>query len=147
MSFTREYFEMCQGRRGDRRCQQCGWFGHMACHCKYEEVMSARQGGREGSENKWEALRTRVMACDKNRHAAHSARRGVQQGRRCWGCGEARHCLWVCPKKVALPTRGKVQQKEVRRAVEGKEVVSRKWHWNERKAEKGGYLVERREQG
>jgi len=40
--------------------------------------MSARQGGREGSENKWKALRTRVMACEEDRHAAHSARRGVQ---------------------------------------------------------------------
>ena len=31
--------------------------------------------------------------------------------------------------------------------MEGKEVVSRKWHWNEREAERGGYLVERRERG
>jgi len=46
---------------------------------------------------------------------------------------------------VVHPTRGKAQQKEVRRAVEEKEVVSRKWHWNERKTERGGYLVERRE--
>ena len=29
MSFTREYFEMCRGRRGDRRCWQCEWFGHI----------------------------------------------------------------------------------------------------------------------
>ena len=88
--------------------------------------MSARQGSREVNENKWEALRTRVMACKEDRHAAHAARGGVQQKRRCWGCGEAGHYLWVCPKKAAHPTRGKAQQKEVRRAVEGKEVVSRK---------------------
>ena len=31
--------------------------------------------------------------------------------------------------------------------MEEKEVVSRKWHWNERKAERGGYMVERRERG
>ena len=57
----------------------------MACHYRYEEVMLARQGGRERSKNKWEALQTRVMACEENRHVAHSTKRGVQQGRRCWG--------------------------------------------------------------
>jgi len=50
-------------------------------------------------------------------------------------------------KEGSMPNKGKVQQKEVRRAVEEKEVVSRKWHWNERKVERGGYLVERRERG
>jgi len=52
---------------------------------------------------------------------------------------------WACPKKAVHPTRGKAQQKEVRRAVKEKEIVNRKWHWNERKAERGGYLVKRRE--
>jgi len=42
----------------------------MAWHCRYEEVMLARQGGREGSENKWEVLRTRIMAGEEDRHAA-----------------------------------------------------------------------------
>ena len=98
----------------------------MVRHCRYKKVMSARQGSKEESKNKWEALRTRVMACEEDRHAAHSARRGVQQERKCWGCGEAGHCLWVCPKKAAHPTRGKAQQKEARRAVEKKKVVSRK---------------------
>jgi len=36
--------------------------------------------------------------------------------------------LWACPKKAVHPTRGKVQQKEVKRAVKEKEVVNRKWH-------------------
>jgi len=65
----------------------------MARHCRYEEVMSVRQGGREGSENKWEALRTRVMACEEDRHVAYSTRRGVQQGRKCWGYRKEGHCL------------------------------------------------------
>jgi len=114
MSFTREYFEMCRGRRGNRRCWQCGWFGHMARYCRYKEVMSARQGGREGSENKWEVLRTRVMAGEEDRHAACSAKRKAQQERKCWGCGEEGHCLWACPKKAAHPGKGKVQQEELR---------------------------------
>jgi len=33
------------------------------------------------------------------------------------------------------------------RIAEEKKVVSRKWHWQERKAEREGYLVESREQG
>jgi len=109
--------------------------------------MEARELREESCKNRWNMLRSRVMRSEGEREAAHSRRREAQQGVKCWGCGEAVHCLWVCPKKAVHPTRGKAQQKEVRRAVEGKEVVSRKWHWNERKAERGGYLVERRERG
>jgi len=117
----------------------------MACHCQYEERIEARELRGESCKNRWNVLRSRVMRSEEEREVVCSRRREAQQGVKCWGCGEARHCLWVCPKKAAHPTRGKAQQKEVRRAVEGKEVVSRKWHWNKRKTERGGYLVERRE--
>jgi len=58
----------------------------MARYCRYEEVVSARQGGRERSENKWEVLRTRVIAGEEDRHEVRSAKREAQQERRCWGC-------------------------------------------------------------
>jgi len=53
------------------------------------------------------------------------------------GCGVVGHCLWECPNKAACPVKGKAQQKEVRR----------EWHWKEKRAARGGYLVERRGRG
>ena len=99
----------------------------MARYCRYEEVMSARQGGRERSENKWEVLRTRVIAGEEDRHAVCSAKREAQQERRCWGCKDEGHCLWACPKKVACPGKGKAQQEELRGRTEEKEEMKRKW--------------------
>jgi len=113
----------------------------------YEEVMLARQGGREESENKWEVLRTRIMAGEEDRHAARSAKRKAQQERRCWRCGEEGHCLWACPKKAAHPGKGKAQQEELRGRIEEKEGVKRKWHREEIQAANRGWLVSRNERG
>jgi len=117
----------------------------MVRHCRYEEVMLARQGGREGSENKWKVLRTRVMAEEEDRHAVCSAKRKAQQERRCWGYGEEGHCLWACPKKAAHPGKGKAQQEKLRGRTEEKEGVKRKWHREEIEAANRGWLVSKNE--
>ena len=46
---------------------------------------------RELCKNQWNALRSRVMRSEGEREAVCSERREVQQGTKCWGCGEAGH--------------------------------------------------------
>jgi len=134
---SRQYMERFRGDRGDRRCKKCNWFGHRAYQCKRRELEADREL-REGSdENRWKLLECRVMRYDEEREAARSIRRKVQQGVKCWGCGETGHCLWTCPKKAARPPKGEVQQerKEVCRACKGENHVARNcnsyWRWRE----------------
>ena len=99
---SRQYVERFRGYRRDKRCRKCSWFRHIAHQCRREEIEAERKQ-REGlQENRWELLKCRVMACEEERKAACSERREAQQAMKCWGCGEAGHCLWTCPTKVAL---------------------------------------------
>jgi len=45
---TRAYIEMMRGRRGDYRCHKCGWFGHLARHCRQREILAERRRKSEG---------------------------------------------------------------------------------------------------
>jgi len=67
-------------------------------------------------------------------------RKEVEEGE-CGECNEAKR-----RKEAAHPNKGKAQQKEMR-SMETKKEVKREWHWREKKAAKGGYLVERKERG
>jgi len=145
MSLTQQQLEAYKDYREDRCCKCCSWFGHLACNCKYEERVAARELRGGLCENRWNALRSRVMGCKEKRKAACSVQRKVQQGVKCWRCGKAGHCLWMCPKKAARPENGKAQQREVRRMEEDK--VQRKWHKRERMAERMGQLWKRGERG
>ena len=100
--------------RGDIRCRRCRWFGHMVHHCRRTEIEAEREWRGGLSENRWKSLECRVMACEEERMAACSIRREAQQLVKCWGCGEEGHHLWTCPKRVACPVQGKVQQRKLR---------------------------------
>jgi len=109
---SQRYVEKFRGYRGDIRCKRCGWFRYKAQHFRKEEVEAERKLRGEWHENMWEPLRYRVMVCEEERKAAYSVRREVQQGVKCWECGEVGHCLWTCPKKAVCPVQGKVQQED-----------------------------------
>jgi len=90
---SQSYVERFKGYRGDRRCRKCGWFGHMAHHCRRMEIEAEKEQRGGSCKNKWEPLRCKVMAYEEKRMATRSVRREVQQLVRCWGCGEEGHCL------------------------------------------------------
>jgi len=147
MSLTQQQLEAFKGYRGDRRCQRCNWFGHMACHCQYKERMAKREQRGGLYRNRWNTLRTRVMGCEEDRKKVRSIRGEAQQGVRCWGCGKLGHCLWACPSRVAK-RRG--QHKEERKSVpetRGRRKVEREWKTKEKEAASRGQLVERNERG
>jgi len=101
-------------------------------------------------ENRWGALRSRVMGCDEDREAARSARREAQQGVKCWGYGDVGHCLWACPNKAAYLGMGNAQHGEKRKLVvetERRDKVKRKWQTKEKEVANRGQLVERNERG
>jgi len=90
---SQKYVERFRGYRGDMRCRKCGWFGHMAHHCRREEMKAEREQRGGWFDNRWEPLRCRVMACEEERVVACSARREAQQLVKCWGCREKGHYL------------------------------------------------------
>ena len=134
---SQQYVEKFKGYRGDMRCRKCGWFGHMAYHCRRAKIEAKREQRGGLQENRYKPLECRVMRYDEEREAAHSIRREAQQAVKCWGCGEAGHCLWTCPRKAARPPKGKVQQegKVVCRTCKGENHVARNcdsyWRWRE----------------
>jgi len=133
--------ERYRGYRGDTRCRKCGWFGHMAHHCRREEIEAERELRGGLFKNRWRLLKCRVMACDKKRKLVFSARREAQQLMKCWGCGEARHYIWTCPKKAACPKKGEVQQRKlVCRECKGENNIARNcnsyWRWREQEVKR-----------
>ena len=134
---SRRYMERFRGYRGDTRCRKCGWFGHMAHHCRRTEIEAERELRGGLCENRWKPLECRVMRCDEEKEAARSIRREAQQEVKCWGCGEVGHRLWMCPAKAARPCRREVQQerKVMCRACKEKNHIARNcnsyWRWRE----------------
>jgi len=49
----------------------------MASHCQYKERVAERKAKEGVYENKWQALRSRIMECEEDRCAAPSAKREV----------------------------------------------------------------------
>jgi len=88
-----KYIKKFRGYRGDTRYRKCGWFRHMAHHCRRIEIEARREQRGEFSENRWELLRCRMMTCEEERMVVRSARREAQQVVKCWGCGEEGHRL------------------------------------------------------
>jgi len=129
--------ERFRGYRGDTRCRKCGWFRHMAHHCRRAEIEAEREQRGGLQENRWKPLERRVMRCDEEREAAHSVGREAQQGVKCWGCGEMEHRLWTCPAKAARPSKGEAQQERriVCAACKGENHTARNcdsyWRWRE----------------
>jgi len=127
--------EKFRGHREDTRYRKCGWFGHMAHHCRREEIEAEREQRGGLQKNRWKPLECRVMRCDEEREAAHSIRREAQQTVKCWGCGEVEHCLWTCPTKAAHPPKEEAQQerKVVCMACKGENHIARNcdsyWRW------------------
>jgi len=134
---SRRYVEKFRGYRGDTRCKKCGWFGHMAHHCRRVEIEAEREQRGGLQENRWKPLECRVMRCNEERGAAHSIRREVQQGVKCWGGGEMGHRLWTCPAKVVRPPKGEAQQegRMVCATCKGENHIARNcdnyWRWRE----------------
>ena len=40
---SQSYIERFKEYREDRRCRKCGWFGHMAHHCRRMEIEAERE--------------------------------------------------------------------------------------------------------
>ena len=116
MPCTRAYIEMMRGRRGDHRCHKCGWFSHLARHCRQKEILEERRRKSEGGGNKFAPLLSKVCRRMEERSAARPYE-GKAQPTRYWGCGEVEHVLWGCLSRVAQPRRVEAQQvkKEERR--------------------------------
>jgi len=108
MPYTRAYLEMMKGRRGDHRCRKCGWFGHLACHCRQKEILEERKRKSAGGGNKFAPLLSKecrrmeggIVACPYE---------GKAQSTMCWGYGEEGHVLWGCPNRAARPRKAEAQ--------------------------------------
>jgi len=164
---TRAYIEMMRGRRGNHRCHKCGWFGHLACHCRQKEILEKRRRKSVGGGNKFAPLLSKVCRRIEEGNAA-CPYEGKAQPTKCWGCGEAGHVLWDCPNRVAWPKKAEAQHV---RKVEKRKCrecggdnhweqkcpsvrlwgegwgLKRSWHEGEERAIRAGVLVERCERG
>jgi len=134
--------ERFRGYRGNMRCRKCGWFGHMAHHCRRAEIEAEKEQRGGLWENRWKPLRCRVMACEEEREVACSKRREVQQVAKCWGCGKVGHRLWTCPAKAACPPKREAQQerKVVCKSCKRENHIARNcnsyWRWKKQELRK-----------
>jgi len=106
---TQAYFEMMKGRRGNCRYCKCGWFGHLARHCRQKEILEKRRRKSVDGGNKFTPLLSKVYRRMEGGNAARPYK-GETQPTRCWECGEAEHVLWGCPNRVAWPRKAEAQQ-------------------------------------
>jgi len=51
---------MMKGRRDDHRCHKCGWFGHLAHHCRQKEILEERARKSMEGGNKFVLLLSKV---------------------------------------------------------------------------------------
>jgi len=92
MPCTQAYIEMMRRRRGNRRCRKCGWFGHMAHHCRQREILEERRRKSECEGNKFMPLLSKVCRRIEGGNTT-CPYEGKAQPTRCWGCREVRHVL------------------------------------------------------
>jgi len=105
---TRAYIEMMRGRRGDRRCCKCGWFGHLARHCRQKEILAERKRKSENGDNKFAPLLSKVCRRMEGEIVVRPYE-GKAQPMTCWGCGEVEHVLWGYPNRAARPRKAEAQ--------------------------------------
>jgi len=106
---TRAYIKMMRGRRGNHRCHKCGWFGHLARHCRQKEILEERRRKSVGGDNKFAPLLNKVCRRMKGEIVARLYE-GKVQPMTCWGCREVGYVLWGCPNRAAQPKRAEAQQ-------------------------------------
>jgi len=161
---TWTYIKMMRGRRGDHRCHKCGWFGHLACHCRQKEILAERRRKSEGRGNKFMPLLSKVCRRKEEGNAVRPYE-GKAQPTRCWGCGEAGHVLWSCPNRAVQPRKAEAQHMQGRKYGEcgGNNYQEQRcpsvrlwgegwglkqgWHKGEERAIRVGVLVERCKKG
>jgi len=90
---------MMRGRRDDRRCHKCGWFGHLAHYCRQKEILAKRRKKSEDKGNKFAPLLSKVCRRMERGIAARPYERKAQP-MACWGCEEAGHVLWGCSNRA-----------------------------------------------
>jgi len=98
-----------RGKRGDCRCCKCGWFGHLAYHCRHKEILAERWRKSGGGGNKFMPLLSKVYRRMEGGDASCPYKRKAQPTR-CWGYGEVGHVLWGCPNRVVWPRKAEAQQ-------------------------------------
>jgi len=167
MPCTWAYIEVMRERRGDHRCCKCGWFGHLAHHCRQKEILEKRKRKSMGGGNKFALLLSKVCRRMEGGNAVRPYE-GKAQPTRCWGCEEVGHVLWGCPNRAAQPKKAETQhvrKVEKRKCREcGRDNhweqkcplvrlwgegwrLKQRWHEGEERAIRRGVLVERCERG
>ena len=108
MPYTQAYIEMIKGKKSNRQCCKCGWFGHMAHHCRQKEILEEKKRKLMSRDNKFTPLLSKVCRRMKGGNVAYPYK-GKAQPTRSWECGKVGHVLWDCSKEVAWPRRAEVQ--------------------------------------